>query len=430
MITDKYLVLKEKFDCCLSILNNQIATIKLFLLNYGISIDGIKLAESISEYKHKYRVKRQKKTVALVDKQLLDIESDDIPYIPEEIIISISNHRSIVKVNFKADSPFHLIIENQMLYVECKALNLKVPAELVRKLSADTFTESGLKVSQFVQVLGMDRVAIMGYDGCDEWYKKKQCLFCDSNPSRKGECSGRPSLNTLHTDFENNISKWLVTYKQYIKNSKEAFSEFLKQNQISPHFHFLILAGNLSDNHLEWEYVLQLASALNEVKSLKSVDSYLNLIPPLDNSFLQKAKVTGFNKLIFNLEVFHEHRFKAVCPGKHSIIPYKTYLQRMEEAVSIFGEGNIISGFVLGAQPVEELKEGAIYLTEKGITPDFSVFTPKRGTAWEHKAQPDIIEVAEFSAFLSGILKQKGYKSLYCSLSSRSSILNELNENE
>jgi biotin synthase-like enzyme len=186
------------------------------------------------------------------------------------------------------------------------------------------------------------------------------------------------------------------------------------------------MAGNLPDSDAEWEYMLELSGILNDVKPLNDVDSYLNILPPLDKQYLYKAEALGFRKMIFNLEVFGEKFFRAVCPGKNMHIPYAVFLQRMREAAEIFGAGMVRCGFVLGAQPAEYLKEGVIELAEQGIVSDFTVFTPKKGTPWEHKKRPDIFEVADISSFLREIYEKYNFSPLYCSLSSRSGIMNEL----
>ena len=59
-----------------------------------------------------------------------------------------------------------------------------------------------MKVKDFIQIVGMNRLSIIPYDGCIHWNKKKPCKFCDANPKKEGYSSPVPTLNTLN-DFEN-----------------------------------------------------------------------------------------------------------------------------------------------------------------------------------------------------------------------------------
>ncbi len=171
--------------------------------------------------------------------------------------------------------------------------------------------------------------------------------------------------------------------------------------------------------------MLNIAKALSEIKPLSEIDSYLNIMPPVNKKYIEEAKKLGFNNIMFNLEVFGEQKYKEVCPGKHNLIPHQIFIDRMIEAVNFFQPGNVRCGFVFGAQPVNELEAGVKYLAQKGVVSDYTVFTPKKGTPWQNKFQPDIIDVAKFSIFLVSIYKKYNFTPLYDRLSSRSSIMNE-----
>jgi len=414
------------FNKIKTMLNSELAAAKLLLIRYGLSIAGNNIETEIAGYPEKFRTKRAKKTLTVNNSSLYDSETGKVPYVPEELFITVNGKKSVVKVNNRPESCFKLIIENGSLFVVSDVIDVKWQVELVEKNSLSKHVINNFPADNYVQVIGADRVAILGFDGCDEFYKKKECLFCDSNPLRINEKSARPTLNQLYNEFGSNTKNWLKTTDSYISACKDAYKFLLESNSVSPHIHLHIMAGNLPESSLEWEYMLSLSRALSSVKPLNQVDSYLNLLPPADECYLQKAFDIGFKKLIFNLEVFGENYFKVVCRGKHAVIPYPIFVQRMEQSSSIFGHGNIYCGFVLGAQPIDELKEGVLFLAKKGVVADYSVFTPKKGTAWENKSQPSIEEVADFSVFLADVYKKYGYKSLYCNLSSRSSIMSEL----
>ena len=403
-----------------NILGIERAAIKLFIIRYGIYIDGDMLAKSISDYPSAYRTKRVKKHTALVDNKLIDINNEDVPFIPEEIFITYSNKRSVVKVNYNKDSIFKLIVEDNKLFIDSKELSIKLPCELSKK------NNNGNK---YVQVLGADRVAVLGFEGCSGWYNNTQCKFCDSCASRADDESVIPSLNILTTTFNGDIDKWLrSTEEKYFSQLHAAYKEIIHSNSVKPHFHLHVMSGNMFDTAKEWDYMLRLSEVFNKIEPLDNIDSYLNLLPPPNYDYLTKAKELGFKKLIFNMEVFGDDIYRTVCPEKYKKAPFNYFIDIMKQGVKIFGHGKIRCGFVLGAQPIKDLKEGCKILAEIGVVSDFTVFTPKKGTPWEKKKGPNIEETAEFVIFLASLYKKYNFEPLYCAQSSRSAVMNEMLE--
>lgn len=418
--------MKDLFNEIKTILRSELATIKLLIIREGLNVDGVELKKNIPEYPEKYRTKRSIKKTSLKNGHLMDIEKADVPWVPEEIFITVNGVESVVKTNYNMNSPFHIVMEKGLLYVHSRELEIKIPCRLSLLPQISQLKINGFPADQFVQMIGSDRIGILGYDGCFGWFRGKQCRFCDSCASRPGENRARPSLNDLHNKYADNIESWLDDVQEkYISGIKEAYRFVHKHINIVPHCHLLVMAGNMHNIALEWEYMLNLSKAISAIKPLSEIDSYLNLLPPKENKYLQMAKDVGYRSLIFNLEVFGDKAYQKVCPGKHDLIPYKLFLEKLEQAALIFGSGQIRCNFVLGAQPVEDLKSGIIYLAKQGVASDYTIFTPKRGTPWQKHPRPDIIQVAKLSKFLALIYKEYNFKPLYCNLSSRSSIMSE-----
>ena len=105
---------------------------------------------------------------------------------------------------------------------------------------------------------------------------------------------------------------------------------------------------------------------------------------------------------------------------------FDIFLEKMLEAVKIMGKGNVRSNFVLGLDDFTETIEFARKIAEKGIVFDYSVFQPKRCTPYANKQAPDFDKVIEFTSELVKIYKNFSFKPIFFSLSSRSSIVNEM----
>ncbi|MBF0502899.1 MAG: hypothetical protein HQM09_22380 [Candidatus Riflebacteria bacterium] len=413
-----------------SILGSRRAAIKLLLINEGIEIDGLELKSALPDYPKAYRTKRARMRAGLASGAFVDLETADIPFIPAELLIMVDGAESVVKVNARDTSRFRLGMGTNGLRITTRDSRLEsISARLLFRPAALSLTVDGFPIDTYLQLLGCDRLALLGYTGCANWFQGNQCRFCDSCAQRAGAKTPVPSLNDLRLKFKDDVPAWWKSQgKPYSESVARAFATLLSGSGIGPHLHLHVMAGNLLDLDAEWECMLDLSTHLVGVKPLSEVESYLNLLPPKRSSDLDRARKLGFHILIFHMEVYGDQVYREVCPGKHELMPFNTFVERLDQSVALFGRGRVHCGFVLGAQPVAELQAGVAVLAAKGIVPDYTSFTPKAGTPWAKRARPDIHETAGFAAFLAEIYHEHGYSPLYCSLSSRSSIMNEICE--
>ena len=107
---------------------------------------------------------------------------------------------------------------------------------------------------------------------------------------------------------------------------------------------------------------------------------------------------------------------------------YNSFIQKLKEAVQIMGKGNVRTNFVLGLQDVEELLIEIEKLAKDGVVADYSIFQPKPNTEYYNKLAPSFEQVKYFTERLVEIYIKYNFKPIYCSISSRSSIINELYE--
>ncbi len=414
------------------VLENRPAAIKLMVINRGVKVDGGALAAAFHDYPKAYRTKRARARHVIQDGAFVDGEEGELPWVPTEVQVAFGSHDSVVKVNLRQDSPFELKLEGGALHLVAEGHGVDLPAKLVRSPAATLKEVNGFPAEHWVQVLGKDRIGIMVYMGCANWFDGDQCKFCDSITIRPGERRALPILNRLRRHFSlpdgshDHAAWWEQEGPRLLDGVTTALGPILADPDVGPHVHLHVMAGNLLDVNAEWDLVLELCQAMSEVVRLQDVDSYLNLLPPPDPAKLEQAHELGFNKLIFNLEVYGEQAFKEICPGKHRLVPYERYLRRMDRAVELFGRGRVYSGMVLGVQPIEDLRRGVADLARRGIVPDYSSFTPKRGTPLENLPRPDLLQAARFARYLADLYLEHNYTPMYCRLSARSSIMTEL----
>ncbi|MCB1852880.1 MAG: hypothetical protein KDI83_19260, partial [Gammaproteobacteria bacterium] len=92
----------------------------------------------------------------------------------------------------------------------------------------------------------------------------------------------------------------------------------------------------------------------------------------------------------FNLEVWSEPLFSKVCPGKQKFVGYHRWIESLERAVELWGEGRVYSAMVAGVELEPEFGmswqeaadlaiQGAEDLCARGIIPIYSLYWPIGG---------------------------------------------------
>lgn len=400
--------------------NIEIAYCKAKIIIYGIDFDRTKFENCAS-----FKMKRKNSKPVINNKEVFD-ESNKTEMIPSEIIIEVEGKRSLVKTRHNALSPVkarkngkHLIILFEEDHFECIGELVDKYQVLDKKFLVKN---KEYKVKDFLSIVGMDRISILLYDGCSNWNIGIPCKFCDMHPKPRGEKVYIPTINELYRDNLDIDIWWGMNKQVYIKGVYEAYKTVVNDNTVGPHFHNFIMAGSLPNAFYPWKFVIEL---LSKIKNEIVGELIVNLQPHPDKKTLARLRKLGVTQIQYNIEVFGREMYASICPDK---ISYDLLIEKMKEAVEIFGSGNVRSNFVLGLQPLKEVYEGIDMLANLGVVPDYSIFQPKKNTAFENHKTADLRDVVECSKYLCKIYKKYDYKPIFCNLSSRSSIMNEMYE--
>lgn len=97
----------------------------------------------------------------------------------------------------------------------------------------------------------------------------------------------------------------------------------------------------------------------------------------------------GVKTLSVNLELFNDALRERYIPEKHTINK-ENYYKFIQEALAIFGAGNIRSSLIVGLEPVEDTLHGVHALTDCGCLPVLSAFVPVPGTDAASHPTPDV----------------------------------------
>lgn len=408
---------------------SEIVRLKILILKHGVNFEPINLFNNFEDIE-KYKIKRRVVKPVANNFQVYDM-SEDKTIIPSEVLLDDGINKSIVKLRYSNYSPLTIKTDenkNIKLEIEGKESNLKISlvktADILNETIPRHIVNNG-KIGDYIDIVGIDRVSILFFEGCYNWLSGKPCKFCDLHPKEEDSIY-KPSLNSLK-GYEFDVKKWWEASKSNYLKGLEYSLKYIIENTNLEHLHIFFMAGNLPTNTYVWNIAEETIEYLSKTINLSKHDNYINIAPHDNIERVKKMKKLGINQVQYNLEVVNKRNFEETCPGK---MCYDEFILKLEEAINIMGKGNVRSNFVLGLDDMHETLEFAKKIAEKGIVFDYSVFQPKKCTPYENKKAPDFDEVISFTYELSKIYKQNGLKPIFCSLSSRSSIVNELYREE
>jgi len=403
--------------------NSPVVNTKLLILTMGLDVNFNNLRKVYPNLKDKYKVNR----IKVSDRHFISPKDEKRDYIPDELIISNESEKSLSKVYYKKDSPLSLSVKDEKFTIIEKNSRERLPVEieLVPILKYSKHKYKNVPLDEYLSVVGVDRVSIIPFDGCEYWLYGNQCKFCGANLNRLEPSKHKPNILELRKKFKGNYKKWWNFHKEEVLDQiAKSMETFLYQEEIKPHFHFLLISGNLLDLDFEYEIGLDVVDVVNKYLDLSKIDSYFNFMPPKSFDYINKVKEAGFKNLNFNLEIFNPKIFGVVCPGKQKY-GYEKMLDALLYGVKVFGKGNVRTNFVLGSEPINKTIKGVYDLAKKGVVSDYSIFFPRPGSVWNKRKPPSPDEVLVFTKKLVEIYNKFGFKPFCCELSSRSSIANE-----
>ncbi len=332
-----------------------------------------------------------------------------------------------MKCRYSPGSSIELTWEEEKLKIYSNKEKLKLNVSLIKEYDVlqQKINDESL-VGDYVDVIDMDRISLLLFEGCYNWICGKQCKFCDLHPKKVSEKICKPTLNNLYK--YDSVDEWWNSQKdQFFKNTNLALDKLLKNTNLK-HKHLFIMAGNLTSCRTVWRFLIEFVDNLTKKFNLQDFDTIVNVCPHDSIESLKTLKKLGIKQVQYNLEIANKELFTTTCPGK---INYEIFVNKLYEAVSIFGKGNVRSNFVLGLQDFSELLNECNKFAENGIVTDYSVFQPKENTPYSNLKAPEMRDVINFTNELVKIYLKYNQHPIFCSLSSRSSIVNEVyNDND
>lgn len=272
-------------------------------------------------------------------------------------------------------SPYRVVKEDGVLLLKKDGKPLLPLEWLERPRFYDRRTTDGTEMKRVAQLLGRCCLICCFSNYCFNWEGGLECRFCNINATRQA-----------HRDS--------ILAAKRIEQVGEVTAAALEE---IPQLHLIFTGGFLPGGKVA-DTMVRLMESLRSHSGREKVVVCANISAPADLTDIERVHRAGVTSVVYDLEVWDQNMFEAICPGKARNIGRPTYLRALEYAVPLFGRGYVVSNFVLGLEEKEKYFEGAAYLAEKGVVMTLQPWFPAIGSKLEGHRPPYgewILEVNE-----------------------------------
>ncbi len=254
--------------------------------------------------------------------------------------------------NFVNGTPYSLDFQNGVFLVRSPKIGVNAKPIPVPDYH-NKKNPSGEEHTRF-GITHTDRVRISPIEGC-----ANACTFCD------------------------------LTYKfDYKKKSAKDLVESIKvalKDPIQSAEHIMSSGGTPRPE--DYDYLNEVYGSV--AYEFPNDDFDVMMVPMPGLLDVKKLKSIGVHGLSINLELYNQEKASIIMPGKHKASRQK-YLEFIEKAVPIFGEGNVRSLLMVGLESIEDTLKGVQALAERGCDPVLSPFRPDVSTPMKDEMPPTV----------------------------------------
>ena len=362
----------------MAVLSQQDAVrLKLHLLSEGVSFDK----GFLEHFADKLDSMEKRRAYDDSDER----ELDRTKRIPQEMYLTDG---VVVAVNYKQHSPWRLVYRDSTYRLIGKYdtdVEVTFPQ---RPHFFEYVTPSGIRCDRIANLYGGSSLAFFTPGTCYYFNDGHECRFCSLKPNRSEQQT-----------FVNTISPALAASVLQIALRTDA--PLLKQ--------IMLVGGNLPNYDLGFRRHLEIVAALDRQQILlpveRRLETHIATMPPWDFGLF-----TALNELnariTMNIEVFDEHLFKVICPGKTQLYGRSQLLKALEHAAGVVNDTRVHSILIAGLEPVHSTIAGMKYLASIGVTPIINVFHNDRGSAYENHPRPSYEQLLEIAYALEEVYKE------------------------
>ena len=329
--------------------NQKFIELKSELLVNGINITGKAIKGLGSEYKEQNH--------GLFG---WDFEDHANIVLPDDFVLPDD---TIVQFRRNTRSNYLIDLVNDQLILSNGKENLCQVKWLPRPVFYNQKTTSNKEMVKIGQIGGEDCLFFCYQNFCSHFSKNEQCLFCN--------------LVSTSQTYDSVLKKKAI--KDIGEVAKAAFSEGTVKH--------VLLTGGCFNHQKEIELVTEIVKTISDYTGLNKVPGTILPSPPRNLDEIEKYYESGINAIGFSMEIWDEKLYQAICPGKSKSFSHDEFVTSIQNAVHIFGEGNVYGVFVMGLEPRETFLDGIRALTSLGANVVPFVWSPNPGSKLEgHRA--------------------------------------------
>ncbi len=288
-----------------------------------------------------------------------------------------------VKIVVEEKSPYQIRKNGGSDYVLCRDGD-EIAETVFEKMPSwyMTTTSDGRLLPTVIQLFSCNCLfgCILRY--CEYARTKQQCRYC--------------SLDSTIEDFGKR------GFEYSISASPEHWAEGLgRALEHGPVRHVSLTGGSLLDAHKEALHYSRILSTLSTVREKTGSQALFEVcLSAMSEGDHKLLKSSGLDVLAHHMDTWEERLWPEIVPGKASHVGRERCLASLEQAVEVFGWGNVQSNFVIGvetacADGIRDAEEGAdswracfSTLLEKGILPRTTVWQSTEGAAYYGRPRP------------------------------------------
>ncbi|MBI2864706.1 MAG: hypothetical protein HYX94_09125 [Chloroflexi bacterium] len=236
----------------------------------------------------------------------------------------------------------------------------QMPAMGSNIVAKEQLTKSGKPTSNFVHWSTKCCFQIIPVRFCEFFTLGMACKFCNFNPSQDDAASiGLQRSTTI------NLDEAVEAYKM----------RAAEVTVLEGHSDMGAIAKSGADVKIYAKFLEKIASATRKKPNL------FILGVPTSRKDMQRLKDAGLDCIAYQMEMWDADLFEETVPGKAHFVGRDRYLEACEEAVQVFGVGNVGVGFVGGLNMIPEngrktwqesrdsMVEGINWMIKRGVWP-------------------------------------------------------------
>ncbi len=262
---------------------------------------------------------------------------------------------TVVQFRMNSSSPYLVRAEGEELVLErdsrpvCRVAWIDRPGFYRREV------EAGKKMVQVGQIGGEDCLFFCYQNYCSHFARGRQCRFC-------------------------NLVSTSQTYDSVLKKkAAEAIGKVAAAAWAEGTVNHVLLTGGCFSGQRETVVVGDIMAAVRRNLGVDRVPGVI-LPSPARGDDIKRYYDTGIKAIGYSMEIWDEPLYRALCPGKSEETSHTQFLRAIEQAVALFGAGNVYGVLVMGLEPRATFLKGVKVLTGMGANVVPFVWSPNPGS--------------------------------------------------